>query len=73
MPAAPKRRRAATAPIAGSPCFLCRRPIVARDLESAYARVLTDEKPARSDWAHAECAAKAGYFDQPDPEEERGR
>jgi hypothetical protein len=73
MPRAPNRRRAAVAPTAGDLCFLCRRPLAAQDLERAYARVLTDEVPARPDFAHGECAQKSGYFDQPDGEEERER
>ncbi|HEU4395077.1 MAG TPA: hypothetical protein VFS92_05885 [Planctomycetota bacterium] len=73
MPRAPKHRRTADAATVGGLCFLCRRPLAARDLERAYARVLTDEIPARPDFAHGECAQKAGYFDQPDAEEERAR
>jgi hypothetical protein len=74
MPAVPKRRRRAAAALAvGERCFLCRAPLSARDLPRAYERVLTDEIPSRTDRAHHECADRAGYFDQPDAEEERGR
>jgi len=55
------------------PCFLCKNPIRPEDLEEAYERVLSDEAPARADYAHAECAEQAGFWDQPEPEENEGR
>ena len=73
MARAPKPRRTADVPTAGDLCFLCRKPLAAPDLPRAYSRVLTDEIPARPDFAHGECAQTAGYFDQPDAEEERAR
>jgi hypothetical protein len=54
-------------------CFLCLAPIAPEDLEDAYARVLTDEVPSRTDYAHAACAREAGYEDQPDAEDEAPR
>jgi hypothetical protein len=51
-------------------CFLCALRIDPEDMEDAYERVLTDFVPAGRDFAHAACADRAGYFDQPEAEEE---
>ena len=65
-----RRRRTAPAEDAVR-CFLCRGVIEPRDRDDAYERVLTDSVPSRPDYAHLECAGKAGYFDQPSEEEGR--
>jgi hypothetical protein len=54
-------------------CILCGLPVEGADLEHAWVRTVDEEIPPVEEFAHAGCAFAAGFYDEPDPEEERPR
>ncbi len=54
-------------------CFLCGGPLLPGDIDQAWSRTVEAPGGDRVEFAHAGCAFAEGYYDAPDPEEDRPR
>ena len=62
-------------PVAGHTflCFLCHEPLHPDDIVHAWTRTVEGPGGSHVEFAHAGCAFAEGFYDEPDPEEERPR